>query len=223
MLHRDWNWFSPSLCFVGSHLRTQNENFLVKIAERLLLLLKLLRHRCWRPRLSLCVKDVNQWVQVQNLSYTPGLWNYINLLSSKSPQIRASDGLTNPGWRMINQNPCSTLIMAAIWMLFLRHIRTCIRLGGRRPIGFSLDPPYMSTQQSSCGELCHRIGFKPTQPNNLPFLREVRILRKSRGEKCIHFLYLSKSKDTCVKKKKKRQIQLLYSSKSTWVQVLKCT
>lgn len=115
---------------------------------------------CWSPRLSWCEKDVNHWVSVQNLSYTPGLWNYINLLSSKSPQIRASDGPTNPGWRMINPNPCSTLIMAAIWMLFLRHVRTCIWLGGRWPIGFSLVPPYMSTQQSSCGELCHRIGFK---------------------------------------------------------------
>lgn len=113
--------------------------------HRKMLLLKLLSRCCRRPRLPLRVKDVNHRVQVQNLSYTPGLWNYINLLSSKSPQIRGSDGLTNPGWWMINPNPCSTLIMAAIRMLFLRRIRTCIWLGGRRPIGFSLDPPYMST------------------------------------------------------------------------------
>lgn len=143
--------------------------------------------RCWHPSLSLYEEDVNHWVQVQKLSYTPGLWNYINLLSSKSPQIRASDGPTNPAWRMINPNPCSTLIMAAIWMLFLRHIRTCVWCGGRRPIGFSLDPRYMSTQQSSCAELCHRIGFKPSQPNNLPFLRKVEglMLRENRREQML--------------------------------------
>lgn len=138
------------------------------------LLLKLLRRRCWRDRLSLCEKDVNHWVQVQNLSYTPGLWNYINLLSSKSPQIRASDGPTNPGWRMINPNPCSTLIMAAIWMLFLQHIRSCVWLGGRRPIGFSLDPSYMSTRPSSCGELCHRTGFK-NHPTKQPVVFKRRV------------------------------------------------
>lgn len=54
----------------------------------------------------------------------PGLWNYVNPLSSRSKQIRASGGLTTPGWRMMNypvQNSRSTMIISVMWMLSLCH------------------------------------------------------------------------------------------------------
>lgn len=66
-------------------------------------------------------KYATSWVQVQNLCYASGLWNYISLLSSRSRQIRASDGMTTPGWRMINSIPCSAMIITMMRMLFLGH------------------------------------------------------------------------------------------------------
>ncbi len=53
-----------------------------------------------------------------------GLWNYVSLSSSTSHQIRTSNGMTDPVWRMMNnpvQNSCSTVIISVMWMLSLCH------------------------------------------------------------------------------------------------------
>lgn len=82
----------------------------------------------WEIILKLCLGNAstyaNRWMHVQNPRYGQGLWNYVRLWSSRSKQIRASDGLTTPGWRMMNypvQNPHSTMIISVMYMLSLCH------------------------------------------------------------------------------------------------------